>query len=274
MPFDILRPSDKANAERNFEVKSTLLVVASIGLAFAATGANGVALVEDGVAKCRVVVAEDAHPALKFGAREIAKYLGVATGAKVEVNGGGAGLLPVTVRLANDSEKAALKADGFTIDATPGGVTIVGANPRGALYGCYDVLKKYAGMRWIMPGDDAEYCVLKGRTVRVPLGRRTVNPYLKVRTTRGDNEDSWLWHARNNMTGEIHRHRYADPKTGKPTALAAREFQAVSTAVAAGVICMRSKNINRVCRRSGFVMLRYCFSCSSVLNMKSKPLFL
>ena len=203
-------------------MKSTLLVVASIGLAFAAIGADGVALVEDGAAKCRIVVAEDAHSALKFGAREIAKYLGVATGAKVEVNGGGAGLLPVTVRLANDSEKAALKADGFTIDATPGGVTIVGANPRGALYGCYDVLKKYAGMRWIMPGDDAEYCVLKGKTVRVPLGRRTVNPYLKVRTTRGDNEDCWLWHVRNNMTGEIHRHRYADPKTGKPTALAAR----------------------------------------------------
>ena len=187
--------------------------------AFAAIGAADVSLVEDGVAKCRIVVADDAHPALKFGAREIAKYLGVATGAKVDVNAA-AGLLPVTVRLAKGGEAAALKEDGFTIDATPGGVEVIGANPRGALYGCYDILKKYAGMRWIMPGADAEYCVLNGKSVRVPLGRRTVNPYLRVRRTVADKEDAWLWHARNNMRGETHRNRYENPKTGKPTALA------------------------------------------------------
>ena len=123
---------------------------------YAAAGAEYVALVEDGAAKCRVVVAGDAHPALKFGARELSKYIGVATGAKVEVNGVD-GLLPVTVRLASDAERSVLKEDGFTIDATPRGVEVVGANPRGALYGCYDILKKYAGMRWIVPGDDAEY---------------------------------------------------------------------------------------------------------------------
>ena len=198
--------------------KTTILTAALCGMT--AASAADLALVEDGVAKCRVAVAEDAHPALKFGAREIAKYLGVATGAKVEVNDAG-GLLPVTVRLASGEETSELKEDGFTIDATPGGVEIVGADPRGALYGCYDILKKYAGMRWILPGADGEYCVLKGRTVRVPLGRRTVNPYLRIRRTVADKEDAWLWHARNNMRGDTHRNRYEDPKTGKPTALAA-----------------------------------------------------
>ena len=191
-------------------------------VAFVAIGAADVALVEDGAAKCRIVVADDAHPALKFGAREIAKYLGVATGAKVEVNGGDAALTPVTVRLAKGAETAALREDGFTIDARADGVEVVGANPRGALYGCYDILKKYAGMRWIMPGDDAEYCVLKGKTVRVPLGRRTVNPHLRVRTTVADREDAWLWHARNNMFGQTGTWRYEDTKSGKPTALATR----------------------------------------------------
>ena len=62
-----------------------ILLAASFGLA-ATLGAADVALVENGAAKCRIVVADDAHPALKFGAREMAKYLGVATGAKVKVN--------------------------------------------------------------------------------------------------------------------------------------------------------------------------------------------
>ena len=184
--------------------------------------AADVALVEDGAAKCCIVVADDAHPALKFGAKEMAKYLGVATGAKVEVNASAAGLIPITVRLAKGAESGALKEDGFTIDATPGGIEIIGANPRGALYGCYDILKKYAGMRWIMPGDDAEYCVLRGKSVRVPLGRRTVNPYLSLRKTDADGEASWLWLARNNMSSDTATSRFTDKKSGRPSAVSAR----------------------------------------------------
>lgn len=200
--------------------KAMILTVTLCGAV--AAFAVDVTLVEDGAAKCRVLVAGDAHPALKFGAREIAKYLGVATGANVEVNGSDAELVPVSVRLAKGAESAAMKEDGFTIDATPLGVEIVGANPRGALYGCYDILKKYAGMRWIFPADDGEYCVLKGKTVRVPLGRRTVNPYLQLRKTEGDGEAAWLWHVRNNMTSDTGSWRFRDAKTGGPSALAAR----------------------------------------------------
>ena len=205
-------------------MKANALFCSAVGccIAFAAVGAADVVLVEDGAAKCCIVVADDAHPALKFGAREIAKYLGVATDAKVEVSAAAAGLLPVSVRLAKGGEAAALKEDGFTIDAAPGGVEVIGANPRGALYGCYDILKKYAGMRWVFPGEDGEYCVLRGKSVRVPLGRRTVNPYLKLRKTDADGEDSWLWLARNNMTSDTGSRRFTDKKTGKPSALSAR----------------------------------------------------
>ena len=202
-------------------MKTTIVLIAALCGVVVAFAAD-VTLVDDGAAKCRVLVADDAHPALKFGAREIAKYLGVATGAKVEVNGSDAGLVPVLVRLAKGAESAAVKEDGFTIDVTPRGVEIVGANPRGALYGCYDILKKYAGMRWIFPADDGEYCVLKGKTVRVPLGRRTVNPYLQLRKTDGDSEAAWLWLARNNMTSDTGSWRFRDAKTGGPSALAAR----------------------------------------------------
>ncbi len=202
-------------------MKTTIALTAALCGMVAASAAD-VTLVDGGAAKCRIVVADDAHPALKFGAREMAKYLGVATGAKVEVNAAAAGLLPVAVRLAKGGEAAALKEDGFTIDAMPRGVEIIGANPRGALYGCYDILKKYAGMRWIIPGDDGEYCVLKGKTVQVPLGRRTINPYLQLRKTDGDGEAAWLWHVRNNMTCSTGSWRFTDKKTGKPSELANR----------------------------------------------------
>ena len=192
----------------------TMTLAAMLGCAAAASAAD-VTLVDNGMAKCRVAVAEGAHPALRFGARELAKYLGVATGC-----GALDGDYAVAVRV--DGTAKDLREDGFEIDVRRDGMTITGANPRGALYGCYDVLKKYAGMRWVFPGEDGEYCVLKGKTVRVPLGRRAVNPYLVLRKTDADGEDAWLWLARNNMTSDTGSWRFRDAKTGGPSAIAAR----------------------------------------------------
>ena len=205
--------------------KSILLGVALS--AFAGFAAE-VKLVENGVAKCRVVVADDARPALKFGAREIEKYLAQATGCEkgLGVRGQGLGdenLIPVRVSVDDGLVKSGkLREDGFILDVKPTGIDVIGANPRGALYGCYEILKKYAGMRWIMPGEDGEYCVLKGKTVAVPVGRSVHNPYLKIRKTVADGEIAWLWHARNNMTCETSSRNFENPKTGKPTDKAAR----------------------------------------------------
>ena len=176
-------------------------------------GSGEVVLVDDGMAKCRVVVATDAHPALTFGARELATYFAKATGC-----GALEGEYPVEISV---DARAGMKEDGFTLDVTPEKTRIVGANPRGALYGCYEILKKHAGMRWIIPGEDGEYCVLGGKTVKLPVGKRTVNPYLRVRKTVSSVEESWLWHARNNMTGETHRQNYENGK-GEPAKQAAR----------------------------------------------------
>ena len=153
--------------------------------------AEDVALVENGVAKCRVVVAPEASKPEKFGAEELAKYLDKVTGCG-ELNGE----YPIYVKVKGHP---ALKEDGFAIEVTPERMTIVGQNPRGALYGCYEVLKKYAGMRWLVPGDDGEYFTPK-KTVAVPIGRTVSNPHLAIRETRGDDDMAGhYWHARNNM---------------------------------------------------------------------------
>lgn len=80
-------------------------------------------------------------------------------------------------------------------------MTIIGQNPRGAMYGCYEILKRHCGVRWLVPGPDGEYFAPK-KTVTVPLGRSVCNPYLPVRTFGGIRSDELHeWCARNNMEG-------------------------------------------------------------------------
>ena len=195
------------------KAKSTLIACA---LALATAGCGGgreafsasATLVEDGVAKCRVVVGENASRPEKFGASEISKYFDKATGCGALTGG-----CEIAVSVEALPE---LKGDGFVMDVAPDRVKIVGATPRGALYGCYELLKEYAGMRWLVPGEDGEYCVLGGRTIRVPLGRVVRNPYLRVRETRTTGDEGYLWSARNNMQCEVGLHRFTLPN-GKRT---------------------------------------------------------
>lgn len=173
--------------------------------AAAAFGADEVRLVENGVAKCRIVVADDASRPEKFGARELATYFDKVTGCG-ELDGA------YPIRVTVDAANPDLREDGFILDVTPQGLTVTGANPRGALYGCYEILKRYAGMRWLVPGDDGEYCVHKGKSIVVPVGRNVQNPYLRIRETRASTDEGFLWHARNNMLSEAPVSRFYNAK--------------------------------------------------------------
>jgi len=165
-------------------------------------------LVADGVAKCRVVVSEDASSPEKFGAEELAKYLDKATGC-----GALNGAYPIRISVKSLPE---LEEDGFVLDVRADGMDIVGANPRGALYGCYEVLKRYAGIRWLVPGDDGEY-VPQAKTVTAPVGRLVRNPYLKIREARCDDEmPGRYWLVRNNMLSTGNKRIFFD-KDGKLT---------------------------------------------------------
>ena len=159
-----------------------------------------VVLVENGVAKFHFDVAEKVDPAVEFGVREIAKYFRQVSGCG-EFNGG------LVVKVAEDSSDARLKEDGFVFDVTSDGVAIVGANPRGALYGCYELVKRAAGVRWLLPGEDGEY-VPKRPTLTLPEGRQVCNPYLAIRECRGGCKDLYLWAARNNLLSTCSRKDY------------------------------------------------------------------
>ena len=169
--------------------------------------AQTVSLVEGGRAMCRVEIPADATPSERMAKGELEKYLALATGC-----GALTGDYPIIVKEKRDG--SSLPEDSFGIDVTPTKMTIVGANDRGVMYGVYEVLKRYAGMRWLTPGDDGEYCIHKGGTVTVPVGRETQKPFVPIRRTIGDDENAAFWHARNGMQTGLSTRRF----------LAKREF--------------------------------------------------
>ncbi|MBR4257654.1 MAG: DUF4838 domain-containing protein [Kiritimatiellae bacterium] len=93
-----------------------------------------------------------------------------------------------------------LRKDGFAHVLKEGRLYVIGADPRGVLYGCYDLIKRYAGVRWLVPGADGEY-VPNRHEVSLPDGfkRRIEHPRFAWRTSIGRGKESHLWHLRNFM---------------------------------------------------------------------------
>ena len=179
-------------------MKQTFLLAccaAAVAAAGCVAQAQDVTLVEDGVAKCRVESPAKPSATESFLAKEIAKYVNISTGAKIEAERrGGESCYPIELRT-----DAALKPESFVIETRADGMTISGGDDLGLLYGAYELLKRHFGMRWLIPGEEGEYCVLKGKTVRVPVGRNAQAPDAAVRRTIGHDYLTALWHARNNM---------------------------------------------------------------------------
>ena len=160
----------------------------TFALAAALVSAAEVNLVENGKVKCAIAVGANASRPERFGAGEIGRYLQKVTGCdEVPV------LADVDPKRWTDWRKLVfvevrdlpeLKPDGFVLDVCADGVTITGKDSRGALYGCYEVLKRWAGLRWLVPGEDGEYFTKKA-TVAAPVGRIVRNPFLPVRIFNG-----------------------------------------------------------------------------------------
>ena len=189
-----------------------LLTLLSAVLACAnCRSAPSVILVDNGVARCHIIVEKDAPPSADFGAREIAKYFGKASGAEVKVGEevkveGQERSIPIFIGV-----DAKLPEEGFEINVTAEKVTVTGADARGVLYGCYEVLKRWAGMRWLVPGDDGEYCVLGGRTIAAPVGRIAMKPATAVRKYGVATDEDLLWSARNNMQSALSWKHFGGP---------------------------------------------------------------
>lgn len=147
-------------------------------------------LLQDGKAVSQIIVAEDAPLPVQYAARELARYLAkISAGetpsiAPVKTDN----LYPVFLGTAQDQtltvaagvQVSGLKEGGFAIRAGRDGLYIIGGDPVGALYGAYEILKKYGGIRWIFPGEEGEYFQPR-TTIAVAEQNIRRTPYLEYR---------------------------------------------------------------------------------------------
>ena len=127
-------------------------------------------MVKDGKVNFEIVVPSDAAPPAKFAGKEAAALLCKAFGTELKVLKTPTGKCPAIILGSPEYAKKlgvdvnSLDRDGFAIKTFPGGVLIIGRddpkkNERAALadcatiFGTYDFLERFAGMRFYLPGD-------------------------------------------------------------------------------------------------------------------------
>jgi len=188
-------------------------------------------LLKDGKAVSQIIVAEDAPLPVQYAARELAKYL-----AKISA-GETPSIAPVksdnrypvflgttldqTLTAAAGVQVSGLKEGGFAIRAGKNGLYIIGGDPVGTLYGAYEILKEYGGIRWIFPGEEGEY--FQPRTTIAVSEQNTVrNPYLEHRQMELNSVvvnkpyfDTREWQVRNGMTVKCSLMHLNHPQYGK-----------------------------------------------------------
>ena len=126
-------------------------------------GAGGVALARDGQTGYRIAVAPDASAAERTAARELAAYLGKATGAQFAVGEPAEASGKVVIAVGPGAAKAmapnldlsktgptGLGDDGIVIKTVGTNLVLTGAegSKRGTLYAVYEFLERVVGVRW------------------------------------------------------------------------------------------------------------------------------
>jgi len=142
------------------------LCLIGILLAVLAVTASGMTLVKDGRPACTIVIAPDAGEQEKLAATELQTYLRKMTGATAPVSTditaagnrimlGVFGKAPVA-----EWQGKAPGPDAFAIETRKRkagtDLYLVGGDARGAMYAAYELLERFLGVRWFMPGELGE----------------------------------------------------------------------------------------------------------------------
>jgi hypothetical protein len=202
-----------------------LSLVCLMALAAAVVFAKDYELVKDNKPSSCIVLPDNAGQVEKHAAGELSLFLEKVTGANVKIESvpskdlynihlGTTEAKSMPRSAAIDKAVSQLKDDGFLLAADKDGIRVISKKPVGVLYGAYEILKKYADMRWFAPGADFEYCPKKP-TVAVPEQITVSNPSFNIRLLglvcanwNSKTIDTWDWQVRNNMTVTLSRRLY------------------------------------------------------------------
>jgi hypothetical protein len=183
-----------------------------------------VPLTNEGEAACAVVLSDNASDTEKLAAAEFAAALKKVSGGAI-IPIGHEPVLDKTVvrfclttapRLTSDEIALAEKLleDGHILSVKDSSVTIIARRPRGLLFATFALLKKYAGIRYLTPGEDGEYFSVL-QQVSVPKQLTMINPGTQIRTlftgrmnVNSFIKDTWLWMLRNGIVPRIQTRRF------------------------------------------------------------------
>ena len=161
-------------------------------------------LVSDNVCCLDIVIAENAHPAVRYAAEELQRYIermtseGVLPPVRTDDAQPGA-RQEILVGNSRRSEKVfpevipdGLPREGYVLKTRGKHLLVSGGSPRGTLYGVYDLLERL-GVRWWTPWDED---VPRRRVLEVGPLKVTVRPPLFYRATWYRNAADADWQAR------------------------------------------------------------------------------
>jgi len=194
-------------------------------------------MVKNGKVNFEIVVPPDAAPSVKFAGKEAAELLGKAFGAKLEVKKKASGKVPALIlgsptcaaKLGVGVKK--LDRDGFVIKSLPGGkgVLIIGRDDPKAdakvlmsehatLYGVYDFLERFAGMRFYMPGDFGTIIPKRKEWSLPEIDIYDRPDFSERRYSTATKNMGGLWKKEYNTLNRL-RHRYQTRRIGGPHGL-------------------------------------------------------
>lgn len=158
---------------------------------------NPVIIVKNGTTNAAIVISSKDKIAHK-AAYELQNYVYRATGVKIKIIGASQASKFKTLIMVGESKLTSqynikvknLPIEGFKITTIPAGIAIVGSGSGriGTLFGVYDFLERFLGIRWYYPGPDGEI-VPKRKKLIIPPVSYTDSPVFNKR-------EYWPWNAR------------------------------------------------------------------------------
>jgi len=192
-----------------------LAVVVAVLLVVSSARAASVTLVEDGTAKCSIVLLEDdgfdepavfdwapRAPLLEWAADDLATYLHAIAGAKIPVSDKPiAGLVPIYVGQAGVTytpADATEFGDAYMVDVDADRIILRGESRRAVYYAAAQLLTDL-GVRWYAPGEIGQV-VPQRRTVVIESGQRAFSPDFITRRIWCAGEEQTRWMYRNRLS--------------------------------------------------------------------------
>jgi len=128
-------------------------------LFFACFPVQALEIANSGKSKYTIVIADSSSEAIKYSAEELSRFLCLVTGAKLPVisDKNLPGTCEIIIGNNNCSkdtdsynDNRTLKGESYQIANIGSNITITGESDRGTLYGVYDFLERFCGVRWFM----------------------------------------------------------------------------------------------------------------------------